>query len=256
MINRFLGRSNTSSLLMARTSLDYFLREAPEEEDEDKRALFRWLLMRGKRSDVRLMHQISSGDLHSPAYTELRKALYSASRAEGLSKKQFCWLAELLSLILRLGKKTTHDPKLLPLLDTARCELEDAITAGVFTASFFQQMQTQLDRLSLALALSADGTGVGCTLELDRHFISLGEIVRHYFDPCIIADEDLMSCLSTVAHRLDHIQKPRYTALREQVLSLIRPFVAPGIQSHGEPGTSNLMSFPPTMIYTHDLICC
>ncbi|CAI8022013.1 hypothetical protein GBAR_LOCUS12959 [Geodia barretti] len=102
MTKQLVVFNHSSLLFMLKQSCNFMLSKFPDERLPIQQ-LFKTLIQRGKRDEVRAMFRLCRSDFESDMYTDVRHHLYSFSSGT-LKHRQFIALCEILVAIMDVGK--------------------------------------------------------------------------------------------------------------------------------------------------------
>ncbi|XP_065061836.1 uncharacterized protein LOC135688772 isoform X1 [Rhopilema esculentum] len=235
---------NSSSLLFIRSSCDFFVINFPEEAEQSK-ALFLVLLQKGRKADIRNIHLMSAPWIKENRFRFIRHAIYDF--ALGIFKsKQIESLCEIITSIIQVekglmveisdgekngnGKELSVSQLTLPLIES----LKASISSRAFNQNAQKELLMRVSNLTLFKALFQDEL----VKEIKKHD-SINIDVDSKIPRDIRADADLMKLLQSMGRRIEHMQLPRYHALKRMVVSIVKYYLSEEV----ELNCSELKSF-------------
>ncbi|CAI8022012.1 hypothetical protein GBAR_LOCUS12959, partial [Geodia barretti] len=220
MTKQLVVFNHSSLLFMLKQSCNFMLSKFPDERLPIQQ-LFKTLIQRGKRDEVRAMFRLCRSDFESDMYTDVRHHLYSFSSGT-LKHRQFIALCEILVAIMDVGKPSPVNRRTPDMEEETGKERNEELIVLVV------RKLTQPCLVKLVRCLSTDRfkqqNWVTITEEIskialfrtlfDSEFSTLTNLsemdVYQFFEskfpPDVLADDSLMHLLAVCGSRIEHMQ--------------------------------------------------
>ncbi|XP_062513876.1 uncharacterized protein LOC134189578 isoform X2 [Corticium candelabrum] len=238
MAHCFIRSSQSSVLFLAKSSCEFMLHHFSAEEKHIQ-ALFRVLIQRGRRDDIRSIFRMCKEPFIDPAYTAIRSFIYEYSTG-GINSKQLQALCEILQLVFTLmGPQANHRGRddiaqdsnlqmekakqevLLTITGNLMDELVSHLQHKTFTRDVWEHVNKQLSHVILFKTLY--GEELAELTDKTQHNVL--KIFDSKFAPDVISSHELMTTLSQCATRLETMQLPRYDELKRLLIRILNYFL-------------------------------
>ncbi|XP_065897600.1 uncharacterized protein [Dysidea avara] len=257
MASHFVTASNSSMLFLTKSACEFMCKNFPSEIVEI-RQLFRAILFKGKRNEIRMLFRVCHKPLLDCSFTDLHQYFYQFSDGQ-MTAKQLTTLCELLLTMMDVespdkSKRTiTHEGlvyegestevtankedeqkkvkevvgKLLtPCVLTLRTSLQEK----KFKKEIWESLSKQVSQIALFCTLFYDDM----TSLVDYSVEDLHKTFESKFPPDVLGNEDTMNLLALCAKRIEHMQLPRYESLKVLLRNTLKHFLTVDLG----PGTS------------------
>jgi hypothetical protein len=238
MTHCFICPSQSSVLFLAKLSCQFMLQHFTDEK-LDIQALFRTLILKGRRDDIRNVYRVCKEPLVDGSYTLVRPFIYGYTTGD-LNSRQLQALCEHLQQTFSVTgshtkqRRTSVEEEGQTLFNEHSFSVLKTITDDLLKKLIFhlqhksynrdtwEKMNEQLARVALFKTLYSHEL----TKLTDQTAQDVLEIFDSKFPQDVITSQDLMATLSQCATRLETLQLPRYEALRELLVEILNYFLA------------------------------